>query len=159
MTAACAFALAACESTGVSSRIQEKSAIYSSLPPEQQAIIKKGQIEFGFTPDMTYMALGAPNSRQDQEVNGGQMQTWVYNKYYAQQGGLVANLNSPSQRYQSTVVSPSSPGHSKADAGPSLFSTTAGAQSSLDVPDMVPQRLTVYFVNGKVVDAEMRPEK
>lgn len=41
-------------------RIQEKSAVFASLSPRQQQLIKAGRVKVGFTTDMVYLALGKP---------------------------------------------------------------------------------------------------
>ncbi len=50
---------AGCVSTQ-SARIQEKSAVFASLTPRQQQLIKAGRVKVGFTTDMVYLALGKP---------------------------------------------------------------------------------------------------
>lgn len=149
--------LAGCESTGgVSNRIQEKSALYSSLPADQQAALKAGAIDVGYTQEMAYIALGNPTKKQTE----GDNEIWTYNKYYGFQGSNSGPmLNGPQNRYQSSVISHNMKGQTKGDSGGSLGSTTGGAQTSLDVPDMQAQTLTVYFVKGRVVNADMKPER
>lgn len=151
---------AGCESGGVSSRIQEKSGAFGSLPPEQQAVIKDGMIDVGFTEDMAYMALGRPTTKETGTNSEGKtMTTWVYRKFFGKAGSATPMLYSPSNRMQQVVVSPQSAEKGGKHAAPSLFSTTGGPQTNLDVPDMVPQKLTVFFVDGRVVSADMVPEK
>ncbi len=58
-----AIALAGCN--GVSSRIQEKAAVYATLSPAIQKDLREGIIHPGDTPDMVYIALGAPSLIQD----------------------------------------------------------------------------------------------
>ena len=54
--------LAGCDATsGISARIQEKSAIFEALSPEQKKAIAEGAIEYGDTADMVYMPLGKPS--------------------------------------------------------------------------------------------------
>ena len=58
IAAAVALLTAGCETSGVSARITEKAAVYNALPPEQQEMIRQGEIEVGFTADMVYLSLG-----------------------------------------------------------------------------------------------------
>jgi hypothetical protein len=58
-----AVALAGC--SGVSSRVEEKSAFFATLTPAVQADLRSGVIRAGYTPDMVYIALGQPSIVQD----------------------------------------------------------------------------------------------
>ena len=58
-----ALALAGCN--GVSSRVQEKAAVYASLSPSMQKDLRDGIVHPGDTPDMVYIALGKPSVVQD----------------------------------------------------------------------------------------------
>src|SRR5690606_26399506 len=141
---------AGCESSGTSARIQEKAAVFGTLTPEQQANIKEGVIDVGYTQDMAYMAFGKPTTKESGTSEQGAWETWVYRKYYGKQGQGSPVLNAPAQhRYMDAVVSSSSATSQGKHAAPSLNSTQ-GVMSSLNVPDMEPQKLTIYFVNGVV---------
>jgi hypothetical protein len=50
--------LAACST--IDSRIQEKAAVYSSLSPRDQALVKSGMIREGLPQVAVYIAWGAP---------------------------------------------------------------------------------------------------
>ena len=50
--------LAACST--IDSRIQEKGAVYSSLSPRGQALVKSGTIREGLPKEAVYIAWGAP---------------------------------------------------------------------------------------------------
>ena len=65
--------LAACST--VDSRIQEKVAVYSSLSPRDQALVKSGTIREGLPKGAVYIAWGAPaqvrsGSRKRSSVRG-----------------------------------------------------------------------------------------
>ena len=63
---ALAILLAGCDATsGTAARIQEKSAVFAQLTPEQKKNIEEGAIEHGYTTDMVYMALGKPTKSRE----------------------------------------------------------------------------------------------
>ncbi|MBL9204392.1 MAG: hypothetical protein JNN01_04860 [Opitutaceae bacterium] len=148
-----------CESTGVSSRIQEKSAVFATLTPAEQAAIKEGAIDVGYTADMAYMALGKPTVVETKETSQGKMETWIYKKYYGTRGEMTPMLNGPTQRYQGNVTGPNAPSHGKGSEAPGLGDTKSGPKTSLDVPDMVSSILYVYLLEGKVFSAEIKPDR
>lgn len=74
------FVLAGCST--VNSRIREKSQVYYSLEPETRAKIDQGIIDPGFTPDMVYIALGAPDEKRQRRDLDGRTEVWIYNTYY-----------------------------------------------------------------------------
>jgi hypothetical protein len=71
---------AGCES--VNSRIKEKPDVFAKLDPETQAKIKQGIVDLGFTEDMVYLALGAPDQKREAISTNGRTLTWIYNTYY-----------------------------------------------------------------------------
>jgi hypothetical protein len=66
----------------VDSRIKEKPEVFASLSPETQAKIKQGIIDIGFTEDMVYLALGAPDKKRETITATGHTTTWIYSTYY-----------------------------------------------------------------------------
>ncbi len=54
--------LAGCQT--VDTRIKEKPEVFASLDKAVQDKIKQGIIEIGYTPDMVWLALGAPRASQ-----------------------------------------------------------------------------------------------
>lgn len=60
-------------------RIQEKFAVFQRLSTTEQALIRQGEIEEGFTADMVYMALGRPSSTERIPTGG---EKWTYRNYY-----------------------------------------------------------------------------
>lgn len=85
LAAGLALLLAGCST--VSSRIDEKAAVFNSLDPQTQARIRQGLVDVGFTQDMVYMALGRPNSTREQQSSQGLQTTWVYNTYWQEYEG------------------------------------------------------------------------
>src|SRR5579884_4009716 len=55
----CALVLAACASP--ETRIRDNPELYAKLTPEQQTLVKKGQIALGMSQDAVMLALGKPN--------------------------------------------------------------------------------------------------
>ncbi|MFI5338166.1 MAG: hypothetical protein ACHQ5A_15365 [Opitutales bacterium] len=72
--------LAGCQT--VESRIQQKPNVYASLDQATQEKIKQGIIGIGYTPDMVYLALGAPNEKREKVTAEGRSETWIYGSYY-----------------------------------------------------------------------------
>jgi hypothetical protein len=77
---ALALSLAGCST--IDSRIREHSTEFSQLDPDSQALIKQGEVGIGFTTDMVYMALGAPDAKRQHLTNDGRTETWIYATYY-----------------------------------------------------------------------------
>lgn len=85
LVAILALTLAGCNT--INSRIREKSAVYSSLDPETQQQIRRGQIGVGYTPDMVYMALGEPTRNVNRVTADGTETTWIYKSFYEEYAG------------------------------------------------------------------------
>lgn len=66
----------------VDTRIKEKPDVFAKLDPETQAKIKQGIIDLGYTEDMVYLALGAPDRKRESVSANGRTVTWIYNTYY-----------------------------------------------------------------------------
>lgn len=78
-----ALLLTAC-SSGISGRIQEKSAAFAQFTPEVQKNIREGTIEPGYTADMVYMALGKPTKETVKDTPHGKVGLWSYANFYPQ---------------------------------------------------------------------------
>ena len=72
--------LAGCETNSITRRIEEKSAAYARLAPEQRVKIRQGVIELGFTADMVYMALGHPGKTTVRHTAEGPVAIWIYDR-------------------------------------------------------------------------------
>lgn len=79
------FTLTACQS--VESRIKEKPELFAGLDIATQDKIKQGIIDLGYTQDMVYLALGAPDQKKESVSATGQTMTWIYNSYYERYEG------------------------------------------------------------------------
>lgn len=75
-----AFLLAGCST--ISSRIKEKAAVYATLDAGTQEKIRLGRVEPGYTTDMVYMALGAPDEAREKTTARGRQLTWIYTSVY-----------------------------------------------------------------------------
>lgn len=71
----------------VESRIKEKPEVFAGLDLETQEKIKQGIIDLGYTQDMVYLALGAPDQKKESVSTTGQTVTWIYNSYYERYDG------------------------------------------------------------------------
>ncbi|MBX3750413.1 MAG: hypothetical protein KF897_10015 [Opitutaceae bacterium] len=157
-----AMVMAGCDATsGTTARIQEKSAVFATLTPEQKKNIEEGAIEHGYTTDMVYMALGKPSKTREQTAPEGTVVMWTYNNYYPTVTASAVTLNNPSRRrlnYQlsSTFANNQSTGPS----APSLSSTKpAGPEAGIDnLPDIPAETLYVLFLDGKVFQIKLEGE-
>ena len=75
--AAAVLALAAGCST-IESRIEQNRDYFDSLPAADQAQIRIGKIDLGFTPESVRMALGEPRRRVVSRTADGDSEVWIY---------------------------------------------------------------------------------
>jgi hypothetical protein len=154
---AAALFIAGCETSGVSSRVQEKAVVYNNLAPWQQRDIQNGVVGIGFSTDMVYMALGKP-SKIVTSANG-QDTVWTYNNYYPTSAQMHAQAQfSPGTGadYSTRTDSSNSPrgGKSLSDT-----STRGSTNTSLNVADMPSDTLYVTFRDGQVFQTQLESEK
>ena len=71
----------------IDSRIKENPQLFASLDAATQAKIKQGIIDLGFTEDMVYLALGAPDQKRESRSAAGSQTAWIYNTYYERYDG------------------------------------------------------------------------
>lgn len=71
----------------VESRIKEKPEVFAQLDVATQDKIKQGIIDLGFTEDMVYLALGAPDQKRESVSANGHTVAWIYNTYYERYEG------------------------------------------------------------------------
>ena len=136
-------------------RIDEHAALFASLDPATQAVIKAGLFDYGYSSDMVYMALGKPSRRTSAETVDGTVETWVFRNFvYGNIAGTMKmSANTPGSKPYGPIVSSSAPG------GPSLFSTKAGpVQPTIsDGSDAPVATLYLDLLNGRVVAARIDP--
>jgi hypothetical protein len=71
------------------SRIRQNPAAFSRLTPEQQDLIKKGQIAVGFDQEMVQLALGEPDHIRTRTDASGVSEIWSYTTYEGADGLLL----------------------------------------------------------------------
>lgn len=149
--AALAALAAGCQSTRAS-RIQQNAALFASLDPATQQVIREGLFVPGFSRELTYLSLGNPNKVTRTDTEHGTVETWKYQNFlYATGGAMQLSANTPGSKAYGPVVSSSAPG------GPSLFSTKAGPMQPT-IPDASSAPVgTLYleFLNGNLVNARV----
>jgi len=60
-------------------RIREHQELFSSYPEEIQEAIRSGQVQLGFTKEMTYLALGEPDRKVVRRTAGeAEREIWYY---------------------------------------------------------------------------------
>lgn len=77
--------LAACSTPAA--RIKRNQALFDSLPPAEQALIREGKVGVGFTPDMVLLAVGDPDQRWTRTDAQGRSEIWSYTTYDGVGGG------------------------------------------------------------------------
>jgi hypothetical protein len=85
--ALCAVILAGCDTP--SSRINSSPQVFARLNPDQQALVKNGQIAVGFDMDEVKLALGEPGRIVVRTDATGQHQVWHYVTYADYQGTVI----------------------------------------------------------------------
>jgi hypothetical protein len=79
MTAATAVMLAGCASP--QSRIRQNPELFVQLTPEQQEMIRGGQVDLGFSAEMVRLALGEPDAYSLRRDLDGTSEIWSYVTY------------------------------------------------------------------------------
>lgn len=73
--------LVSCASVTPADRIRENPAMYSNLPPAQQALVQQGRICNGMNQDAVFLAWGMPNDRPLVGQAGKEnFEKWVYTR-------------------------------------------------------------------------------
>ena len=79
--------LTGCQS--VDDRIKQKPDIFAAVDKATQDKIKQGIIDLGYTPDMVYLALGAPDQKRETITAAGNSVSWIYSTYYQRYDGTA----------------------------------------------------------------------
>jgi hypothetical protein len=79
--------LAACATPDA--RIQNNPQTFSSLPPDQQALIKQGKVGLGFSEAAVKLALGDPDRVTQRTDENGISTVWRYVEYETDAGTLL----------------------------------------------------------------------
>jgi outer membrane protein assembly factor BamE (lipoprotein component of BamABCDE complex) len=85
--ALCAALLAGCNTP--ESRIRNSPQVFDRLNPDEQALVKAGQIAVGFTPEAVKLALGDPDRIVTNTDATGQHDVWHYVTYEDYQGVVI----------------------------------------------------------------------
>jgi len=59
-------------------RIKKNPELFASFPASAQELIKKGQVDIGFTAPMVSMSLGEPDRKYARMTAGGKLEVWSY---------------------------------------------------------------------------------
>jgi hypothetical protein len=79
--------LTGCQS--VDDRIKQKPDVFAAVDKATQDKIKQGIIDLGYTPDMVYLALGAPDQKRETVTAAGMSISWIYSTYYQRYDGTA----------------------------------------------------------------------
>src|SRR4051812_12610232 len=85
-----AMAVAVAFSAGCSTpatRIRRNPELFAQLPPEQQDMIRHGQVAVGFNAEMVRLALGEPDRYTTRTDQDGASEIWHYITYDSRDGG------------------------------------------------------------------------
>jgi len=63
------------------SRIRQNPALFAQLAPEQQQMIRRGEVDVGFTAEMVRLALGEPDRFTTRTDQDGMSEVWHYVTY------------------------------------------------------------------------------
>jgi outer membrane protein assembly factor BamE (lipoprotein component of BamABCDE complex) len=85
--ALCAALLVGCSTP--ESRIKDSPAVFNSLPPEQQDLVKAGKVAPGFSMDAVKLSIGDPDHITVHTDATGSHQIWHYVTYEDYQGGVI----------------------------------------------------------------------
>lgn len=148
--------LSGCETSGVSGRIQEKPAVFAALSPDEQAIIKAGEVEVGFTTDMVYLALGKPSKEETKDTTGGPVTLWTYTRYFGNIAtGSIAGYEDIRQQTATALGNSNTPG-----SNPSQFlRQTANQQPSLELSIANGDTLYISFFKGRVYEISLASQQ
>lgn len=137
-----------------SARIQEHEALFATLTPKQQKTIRNGLVDFSFTPEMIYMALGKPNLITHSETESGPIESWTYRNFVLL-GGAASKmgLNYAGMRYQGgTFLSTNVPSSGGGPEAPSISSTKGSPWTgSLSDAGAPVARLRIDLQAGKII--------
>lgn len=71
------------------SRIDKNPAAFSRLTPQQQDLIKKGQVALGFDKEAVQLALGEPDRLITRTDASGTKEIWSYTTYESADGAFL----------------------------------------------------------------------
>jgi len=146
--------LSGCETTGgVSSRIQEKSAAFAALTPEQQKLVRSGEIEIGFTSDMVYMALGPASKTEVKDSPDGPVTMLTFNKYYPTRNVMISLSRDGGMSYAGGIQGANNPVRGGSSSGTDV--NTVNSRMSLEPADPTFHTLYVFLFMDKVFQIKL----
>lgn len=74
-----------CATSTIQSRLAERSAAFETLPPDQQELVRQGQVRVGMSSDAVYIAWGPPAEVFESEDPSGHITTWQYHGTWMQE--------------------------------------------------------------------------
>tara|TARA_R110002111_G_scaffold26434_1_gene57248 strand:- start:79 stop:642 length:564 start_codon:yes stop_codon:yes gene_type:complete len=158
-----------CESNGIANRINEKSATFAALSPEEKEYIEDGLIYPGYTKDMTYMAVGKPNSTETIDKDGQNAEMWTYKRFYpsgrlemiltdysrARNPNLQRSVDIETGKATVSDHAPTSGAPTRSSSSIGGASGTSGQMNNLSLPDVPVYNLYIIFLEGKIVDLRL----
>lgn len=73
----------------VESRIAQNQEFFNALKPDQQALIKKGEVAIGFDAEMVKLAVGDPDYVRERTDVTGQAEVWGYTNWETYDGVVL----------------------------------------------------------------------
>jgi hypothetical protein len=70
-------------------RIKGNLEAFNKATPQQQEMIKKGEVALDFTPDLVRLAIGDPDSVRHRVDKHGESEVWIYRVYEAEAGTIL----------------------------------------------------------------------
>ncbi len=67
-------------------RIKREPALFASLTPADQQMIREGKVAIGFTPEMVKLAVGEPDRMYTRTDTNGTSESWSYTTYESNGG-------------------------------------------------------------------------
>jgi hypothetical protein len=116
------------------SRIRDNPLVFAQATPEQQRLIRLGEVGLGFTPEMVRLAMGSPDHITEHEDSGGKRLIWHYeaNPNYTYVGG----------------------GYGWGYGGPWYWGGGFAPVRVVEAPPSEPDKLRVMFADNRVVGIE-----
>ena len=74
-----------CARSTIQSRIGERPGAFQNLSPEQQALVREGQVRMGMSQDAVYIAWGQPAEVFETEDASGHVEIWQYHGTWMQE--------------------------------------------------------------------------
>ena len=137
----------------IDSRAKEKAAAFAAAVPAEQKLMREGWVDYGFTPDMVYIALDQPD-KVALTAEGGNV-IWIYKNFDTRirsfAGGVKVNVQAGSAL--------EGQGSNAAAAGPRKF-LSASIKPDLSAAQSLDPVSTLYllFRQGRLVTCKVTRE-